>query len=252
MKNYYKLTSLAVAAGLAFATTSVTAQVFVDFDLATDVNDFTPHQTAILQHDASAGIGGTGGLDFPSGTTDFNGAVWAYNQNSYDVASLTSLTIQLDALRGADNDVDGGDIHNRVGLLPDTGDNFSTGFFVSYEDANRLVLPNTVVTDGATVSIAQGNWSRLVLNISDNGTAYDLTAELYDLGASGTDTPTLVLSGTDTVSTLYGDTSVWGGFKVNQGATELDNFEITAVPEPSAFGLLAGIFGFAWVMLRRR
>jgi len=27
---------------------------------------------------------------------------------------------------------------------------------------------------------------------------------------------------------------------------------VTTVPEPSAFGLIAGIFGFAWVMLRRR
>ena len=36
----------------------------------------------------------------------------------------------------------------------------------------------------------------------------------------------------------------------NYGA--LDDLSFGQVPEPSAFGLLAGMFGFTWVMLRRR
>lgn len=39
---------------------------------------------------------------------------------------------------------------------------------------------------------------------------------------------------------------------VNNGSFTLESFTVTAVPEPSAFGLIAGMLGFTWIMLRRR
>ena len=36
------------------------------------------------------------------------------------------------------------------------------------------------------------------------------------------------------------------------GGEQLSSFQITPVPEPSAFGLLAGCFGLTWIMLNRR
>jgi hypothetical protein len=55
------------------------------------------------------------------------------------------------------------------------------------------------------------------------------------------------------VASVAADTAITFGFLGGaQGGEELTSFTISVVPEPSAFGLLAGCFGLTWVMLRRR
>lgn len=49
-----------------------------------------------------------------------------------------------------------------------------------------------------------------------------------------------------------GTTIKFGFFDSANGGEEMSSFTISPIPEPSAFGLLAGCFGLAWVMMRRR
>jgi len=63
-----------------------------------------------------------------------------------------------------------------------------------------------------------------------------------------TDVSSLTAVSSTTEFRLYFFTT--GTFGPNQ--IKVDNITLSAVPEPSAFALLAGCFGLTWVMLRRR
>lgn len=55
------------------------------------------------------------------------------------------------------------------------------------------------------------------------------------------------------VSTVTAGTDIGFGFFASaSGGEQLTSLQISVVPEPSSFALLAGCFGLAWVMVRRR
>jgi hypothetical protein len=66
--------------------------------------------------------------------------------------------------------------------------------------------------------------------------------------------------GDDSVGNLIGSAQIGASMdfaklaltSTGGGTGQVSYLELSQVPEPSAFGLLAGCFGFAWVMLRRR
>lgn len=64
-------------------------------------------------------------------------------------------------------------------------------------------------------------------------------------------------SPSSTLTDLGGNFANVNAFLLSAAGAPGDNFDLTlnsftAVPEPSAFALLAGCFGMAWVMVRRR
>lgn len=240
------LMSLGIVATSMLLAANAGASVFVDFDSATDLNLFTINGTPpdpAVAFSATAGVGGGGGLD-TSGDT----RVYGYNGASYDIASISSLTIQLDAQKGSTNG-----IHNRIGLLTDLGGGFGDpNFYVHYnEDDFNIIGASTSTSDTGIddTVIPVGNWTRIVLEISGDSTSWTINADLFDLGADGTSTPTIVSSLSGTETGIASDTSVYAGFKVNGGASALDNFA-TTIPEPS-IALLAG-FALSALLVRRR
>jgi hypothetical protein len=88
--------------------------------------------------------------------------------------------------------------------------------------------------------------------VTDTDTETALTSSLEDVDVS-----TIVLTGVTEIR-IYN----WDNSDVESSAengwffTRLDdvvlNGEVSAIPEPSSYALLAGCFGLAWVMLRRR
>jgi len=83
--------------------------------------------------------------------------------------------------------------------------------------------------------------NRFSISFSSDGTIgiFDLSGT-SDFTASG-------------VSDVAAGTSIeFGYFGSTTGGTELSSFTISVVPEPSSFALLAGCFGLAWIMVRRR
>ena len=67
-----------------------------------------------------------------------------------------------------------------------------------------------------------------------------LSAKLENYGATGTNVPTLLTSGSITVtnSAAAADNSVYASFGGFNNVTAFDNFSVTAVPEPSGFQLM--------------
>jgi hypothetical protein len=251
--SYSKL--IALTAGLASLAGSLQAAVIVDFEETTDRNLFTINQAAPnnsgsndtnFTWSSTVGVGGSGGLSVVG-----DSRVWGYNVTSYDLSTLSSLTITLDAKKASNTD-----IANRVGILADLGEAFGTNPYVDYFSGSlRIMNANTAPIQ--TITLANGNWSRIEMQVVRNTTSsvWDITAKLFDLGPNGTTTPNLLGTLNAADSTLYSDTSVYAAFKLKNviggaGASAADNFTIIPIPEPSA-ALLGGL-GVLLLLRRRR
>lgn len=87
---------------------------------------------------------------------------------------------------------------------------------------------------GATAWSFDGTLGQFTFGDSSNGAAS------FDFTSAG-------------VSNVTAGTSIAFGYFASAGGGEsLESFQISVVPEPSTFGLLAGCFAMAWVMVRRR
>ena len=126
------------------------------------------------------------------------------------------------------------------GRLDTNGTN--TVFRYQIRNNNASILPS------GNFSLSTGIWYQMAvtfLNVDD--TNINVAVELYDRGASGTASPTLVggnasYSANTTNAVLTADSSVYGAFRVPRGdnVDQLDNFSfVNAVPEPGSAGLVA-------------
>ncbi|HKK17577.1 MAG TPA: PEP-CTERM sorting domain-containing protein, partial [Opitutales bacterium] len=79
--------------------------------------------------------------------------------------------------------------------------------------------------------------------------AYDASDNLLETAFVGGSDPEFVEDGFVGLSTSTGISYI-----TVDGDNEYDHFQygFQAVPEPSAFGLIAGAFAFSWIALRRR
>ena len=131
------------------------------------------------------------------------------------------------------------------------GQNFST---ITFDNSTGQTLGTTSAGGTSTVFIVgkitfddmnEGGFDKLELFNLSNAT----TPEGSLPAAFSTATADLTQSGFDTVGLWDRPNSVGQIDEIRLGNSYAD---VSAVPEPSAFALLAGVFGLACVMLRRR
>jgi|GEM_PF-4385943 hypothetical protein len=125
-------------------------------------------------------------------------------------------------------------------------------------NANTLDFNQTALTAGA--------WYRLSYEVtkSDTEGVFDYTISLFSIGADGLSTPVLfndgekdiTISGSVSNSVLYSDENAFFAYDIrggSNGISHVDNFFVgSAIPEPSAFAVIAGFGALATVGLRRR
>jgi hypothetical protein len=107
-------------------------------------------------------------------------------------------------------------------------------------------------------ALTNGNWNNLSLTLTRTGTPdqFTLNTSLFNAFSDGTLGTLIDSIGSTTISSssLYGDSSLFAGFRgfAPNGLDRLDNFALTQVPEPSTYGLLL-VGGLAlWVLRRGR
>lgn len=254
-----------IAAGLvvAMASAAPAAIISINYDTEGDlVDNFafnkSTENTSDTQYDRQDGIGvgGSGGVDLQG-----DGAVATYDQQSFDLtAEGSSLTLSHEILYDADSN-DDAFVINRVGFLGDTGLGFGASNRLVADLANlnsgtgfHFWIDGSIKT-GAQVTLTDDTWYRLIATFTATGANnVEISAELFDLGADGTATPTSL--GTDSYSastSLRTDSEVYAGWKIAGGPTGsgsivADNFQV--IPEPTFVALFA--LGGAGLLVGRR
>lgn len=118
------------------------------------------------------------------------------------------------------------------------------------------------IGDSTTLTAGAGNWYRLEIAAANNGDGtYDLTSAVYNVNSSdGSIAGSAIISNlTDNFANpdFSGGASAYAFFG-GQGAADnriglnFDNFEVTVVPEPGTYGLIAGMLAIGIAVVRRR
>ena len=153
----------------------------------------------------------------------------------FSAAGATSTTIS-----------DGLEITLTFDAVEDLLDNGGAGSGIQYDayifavDTGATGFSRTIGGTGVTTL------ARLTDTVSAGVTAWTTGIELsYTVGAGDS-----ALFGQELA---IGFKDSWiGSAGTAPSSAMIDNVSLTAVPEPSSFALLAGCFGLAWIMVRRR
>lgn len=138
-------------------------------------------------------------------------------------------------ITGASGVTAGGTFNNLYSMAGDNGDDIST---INWSDVKAAALTMTLETSASGTA-----WSLSVLN--NDGTYTEKTASLAGLRWANMGDITTIAVDTNVVSKAY----AFDGFIKGADAYALNR---AAIPEPSAFGLLAGLGALALVGTRRR
>ena len=127
---------------------------------------------------------------------------------------------------------------------------------------------NASSLDFSQTTLTAGAWYQLSYELTKSATAntFDYVVSLYYIGLTGTSAPVLfndgtkniTISGTVTNSLIYNDADAFFAYDIrsggtNVGITNVDNFHVAAVPEPTTAVLLGlGVLGFAAARRFRR
>lgn len=239
----------------------------VHFESASDLADFNQVTAANavsvdLEHAATAGTGGSGGLIHTATAPEDTTAI--YSAQSFDLTSGLTHTLSIDfktgpgAISGSANAIVmlGLSANNNTGFYSNANDAYIGGRVrrrssaggaegLQSQTKNSGGSPASAPADGslADIDFASDNWYRFSLSLTrdaiENQFSYAMTLE--DLGTTGTAAPAAItngtLAGTFSNSSLYNDTTVYAAFRgvptVPNGNVALDNFTVTVVPEPT-------------------
>ena len=223
---------------------------------------------------ASNGVGGTNGFGFSSGTSP----VMVSTTSTYDVTSLGEVTFSAffeyngttttgggfsmgwsDSSVGSNYFNANGSDRVLIGVTNLGSGNFGLGF-----GGQLNVFGNEF--DPTTFTLTSGNWYQFVGTLEYTGldgvsgnSLWDYSIGLTDYGADGTVAGSVVASITDSFeATDFGSTltltAARAAIATNQsrGTNLIDNVNISAIPEPSAFAALAGLGVLGLAATRRR
>lgn len=260
-------------AGLAFAAT-VSAQVIVSDTFSTNFGNFTVQSGSTsdgFSYSATAGVGGTVGRINALGTANHTDSVYYSGTGAAITRTFgQEYAVSLFFLPGTISTSNVAQV--TTGLLRSTGSNFGgggSGVWGQFRQSNggesflRLFQQNTQVGSNSTgFTLSNTLWYELEtrVNLSSATNATTLGTYLYSRGADGLGDRTLVQSVSATAVTIgnsgFNATTFYGAFAGgnNSGSNiaAFDSFSVTAIPEPSAYAVLAGFGALGLVALRRR
>jgi len=267
---------------LLLGSTSSKAQIIDSFDNAS--TDFTGNFTSegvsgggSWTYSSTAGTGGSGGV-----------TVAGANQAYYDTSSISNLSSgtaynESISFKAVANTTTGTNTVILLAFQNSTGDIAATSAtptatagtyiggriydnngtfqlsFKSYSNSTSNSAPNNTLSfinipnsaNGLGTNLQSGEWYTLNFNLTDSGGTNPFTAvlTLYDIGSTGTSTPTqletLTSSAFNNATLAANTTGIYAtaetGSFLYGGASAIDNFSVQAVPEPSEIGYL--IFG---------
>ena len=260
----------AVALASVFTLQAVTTHAaLINFDNNTDLtNNFiqagsTGSGTLALQA-ASVGIGSPASGGVTLGNADRN---WNLNTSTYDLSATGPGTFQISSYFKPN-----GLVSSPTGLYlgfsaaPTTNTTGGAGWFgmrLNFTNVGTFLFTprtdNGNGTDSGTFTSSSANWYKFTVDIVRSATlnTFNVTGKVDNYGTNGITTPNLVGTYSASVinSALWLDNSANAGFRApsGNGVGALDNFEVTAVPEPTTVisGLAIALVGLA-TMLRRR
>ena len=248
MRKFTKTTTLAALAGLALAASSAHAATIYSetfSGLGTDVlNGTTPDEGGGLWV-ASTDWQADGSIAGSTSGTDDDSAFLTFAPTSGNVYTLSATVTQPTSVSDTTVWVGLGFTASNV-----TGSHTSdAGFWSAPNNASPWMLyrvnseVKTFAGPGVTVSEAEGNYGgTITMSIELDTTADQWTAEWFVNGSS-----------VRVVDYSTNPTITHVGFGRENGASStLTSFSLTAIPEPGAYALLAGLTGLVFVMLRRR
>ena len=256
-------------------STHAATTAFLDFQQAGQFSSyFRGDSSPVWSQSSSAGVGGTGGVQWGLGGSD----VWVARVGFQPtVGSTYTLSVQYLCQINAGYGGIGLTSQNSTlnlagstaGVNPGLGISYHGAGFISYNNSGSTTSGDTnwtLTPHGASKSGNQGipspgfgssgnYWSQLSLIVKYLGSdQFDLTPEVYDVNQSTGAVGSLMAYGatkTYTNSDLGGASALYPYFSTNGNRfVAADNITM-AVPEPSALSLLAvGLGGLA--MMRRR
>ena len=268
MKTKLKLhpITLGLTVGLMTHMTASAATVFSD-DFAT--NPFTSRWSK-TNTDGNYDLLWTGSYPAPNDPNTWSSGGLPVNVNSHSVYSFsggprtmstvgttipvgvtgwTEMTYSVDFQMGGTGGVD----NNYIGVLVNrSGDNGYTAGIYTGGDGNILWYGDYGATDWSGYNVVADTWYKFKTTVTKSGADISMQSQILNLSNT-----VLATSATKTfTNAAYTDPN---GFKIslsNGGgywnhASQIDNFSVTAVPEPSSAALLGGL-GTLLLMRRRR
>ena len=252
---------------------SLQAQTLINFNSTGDLAaNFAGYASGTqFVNVASGGLGATGFVSMnPSASSNY-----AVHQSSVNATSFSNAIVGgyflYDGTTFSSRPISFGftssatDVYS--GSLATTGTDIRVALNGANSGTNAGIILShggvAVDTSASNVTLVAGNWYYMQLSIGgvSGGSFTGVQAELFNSSNTGTIGTSLKVlnnggSGYSIVSSLTGDASVhafFGGIGPgSRGIDGVDNFTFAAIPEPSSFTAIAGVWVLCMVSLRRK
>jgi hypothetical protein len=201
---------------------------------------------ATVTYSATAGIGGSGSIS----TNGVSNQTEIYNTPlaNFTGASITTSFYFQTRPTLSMADLVGFGIFSSTTQLFDSGDNL--GYKINGTNSSTLLA---------------STWYQLVATTTNTGTTFHTTLSLQDYGTDGvtlTGSPITIGASDSAPGTLlstslvyvgiYGGIGVQGGHSPDAQTTAIDNFSVSAIPEPSTYAAILGGLTLVGAAARRR
>lgn len=246
LRSALGLCAVAMAVGLANGQSAT-------YNFNSGASDFSPTNFTAnnpgggtTTYSATGGIGGSGSFS-TNGVTNQTVIFNTPLANAVGAVFTTSFYFQTRATLST-NDLVG------FGYFSSTSQLFDAGNLIGYK-----------INGANSNNLLASTWYQLTATTTNTGSTFQTTLSLQNYGASGTaltgspitigasDNPGGTLLGTASIFVgIYGGGGIQGGFGADFQTPAIDNFSVSAIPEPSTYAAIAGAAMFGLAVWRRR